>query len=135
MAFTDDELAYLRTKLGSTVNDETNPEVIDDLETRFTRLQDVGLVAVEVLRQRLADISDVQNNPLNYTIPGEYSQDASNNIAYLTKMLADAEQEAGVPGSSVVTSVSPGDNRWRPLHRHHRHPDSEQYCSPYYQGR
>lgn len=135
MAFTDEELAYLRTKLGSTVNDDTNPEVIEDLETRFARLQDVSLVAIEVLRQRLADIADVQNNPLNFTVVGEYSQDASNNIAYLTKMLAEAEGEAGVPGSSVVTGISPADDRWRRNCVGSTHPDSGQYNSPYYWGR
>lgn len=135
MAFTEEELAYLRTKLGSTVNEDTFPEVVDDLETRFARLQDVRLVAVEVLRQRLADIADVANNPLNYTIPGDYSQDASANVEFLTKMLAEAEQDAGVPGSSTMTSISPKDDRWRHRYVGHRHPDSQMYCAPYYWGR
>ena len=126
MAFTADELAYLRTKLGSTVDEDLFPDVVDDLETRFTRLQDVRLVAVEVLRQRLADIADLQNNPLNYTIPGDYSQDASGNVAYLTRMLADVEQEAGVPGSSTVIGVPPADDRWRRNYWPPRHPD--QHC-------
>jgi hypothetical protein len=135
VAFTDDELAYLRTKLGSTVNEDTNPDIVDDLETRYDRLGDVRLVAVEVLRQRLADIADALNNPLNFSIPGEYSQDASGNIAYLTRMLADVEQEAGVPGDSVMTSVSPRNDRWCRGHLHRRHPDIEQYRDKYYWGR
>jgi hypothetical protein len=118
MAFTDDQLAYLRTKLGSTVNDGTDPDVVDDLEDRFLRLGSVQLVAVEVLRQRLADIADLQNNPLNFTVTGEYSQDSSANVAFLQRMLNDAEQEAGVPGSSTMTAVQPGRSRWS---RHPRH--------------
>lgn len=109
---TEDDLAYLRTKLGSTVNDETNPAVVDDLQVRYDRLGDVKLVVVEVLRQRIADIADIDNNPLNYTIPGEYSRDASGNMEFLRRMLSDAEQEAGVPGSSVMVAVPPGRTTW-----------------------
>lgn len=112
MAFTADELAYLRTKLGSTVDEDTNPAVVEDLEDRYTRLGSVQLVVVEVLRQRIADIADVQNNPLDFTVVGEYSQDASKNVEFLQRMLSDAEQEAGVPGSSVMIAVQPGPGRW-----------------------
>lgn len=127
MAFTEEELAYLRTKLGSTVNEDTNPAVVEDLETRFDRLQDVRLVAVEVLRQRVADISNVLENPLQFTIPGEYGQDASAGLPWLLKMLSETEQEAGVPGSSTVTGISPTDDRWRRRHIHSSHPDAGQY--------
>lgn len=111
-SFTDDDLAYLRTKLGSSVNETTNPDVVSDLEDRYDRLGDVKLVVVEVLRERLADIADALNNPLNFTVVGEYSQDASGNVAFLTRALADAEQDAGVPGDSVMTAVQPGPSRW-----------------------
>lgn len=132
MAFTEEQLAYLRTVLGSTVNEDTNPDVVDDLETRFSRLQDVKLVAVEVLRQRIADIADVANNPLQYAISGEYSQDASGNLAYLQRLLADVEQDAGVPGGSTLVGVPPADDRWRPFCGYNPHPDSGQYtCYPY----
>jgi hypothetical protein len=118
MAFTDEQFAYLRGKLGSTVNEDTDPDVVDDLEDRYLRLGSVQLVAVEVLRQRLADIADVANNPLNFTVVGEYSQDSSGNVAFLQRMLNEAEQEAGVPGSSTMTAVQPGRGRWS---RHPRH--------------
>lgn len=111
-ALDTDDLAYLRTKLGSTVNEDTNPEVVDDLQERYDRLGDVKLVAAEVLRQRMADIADVQNNPLNYTIPGDYSQNAADNAAFLAKMLAEVEAEAGVPGGSIMTAVQPACRRW-----------------------
>lgn len=135
MAFTEDELAYLRTKLGSTVNEGTNPAVVEDLEDRFARLQDVKLVAVEVLRQRVADISNVLENPLQFSISGEYSQDASAALPWLLKMLAEAEQDAGVPGASTVTGISPADDRWRRNCVGSTHPDSQMYNSPYYWGR
>lgn len=113
MAFTDEELAFLRTKLGSTVDEDIYPAVVDDLETRFNRVHDVKLVVVEVLRQRLADIADAANNPLNFTVVGEYSQDASANVAFLEKMLARAEADAGVSGLSTLVGVPPADDRWR----------------------
>jgi hypothetical protein len=111
-SFTEEELAYLRSKLGSTVNETTNPDVVTDLEDRYDRLDSVQLVVVEVLRERLADIADILNNPLNFTVVGEYSQDASKNVDFLTRALADAEQEAGVPGGSVAVAVQPGPHRW-----------------------
>ena len=117
-ALTEDDLAYLRTKLGSSVNDETNPAVVDDLQVRYDRLGSLQLVVVDVLRQRLADIANPLENPLSYTIPGEYGQDASGNVTFLTKALAQAEQEAGVPGSSVMVAVPPGRTTWN--RRQHR---------------
>lgn len=118
MAFTDADLAFLRTKLGTSVTEDTvaGQAVVDDLQTRFDRLLDVKLVVVEVLRERLADIADALNNPLNFTVVGEYSQDASNNLALLKEMLARAEQDAGVAGLSTLVGVPPSDDRWRRNH-------------------
>jgi hypothetical protein len=114
VAFTDVELAYLRTRLGSTVNEDTNPEVIEDLEDRYARLGTTGLVVIEVLRQRLADIANAAENPLNYTIPGEYSQDASKNVEFLVKAISDAENEEGVhPVGSLLTAARAPRSRWR----------------------
>jgi hypothetical protein len=116
VAFTADEIAYLQTRLGSAVNEDTNPTLIDDLETRYARLGTAPLVAVEVLRIRLANIADPFGSPLQYAISGEYSQDGSNNVAFLKDMLRRAEEDAGLPDSSggVLTSVPPADDRWRP---------------------
>lgn len=112
MAFTDEDLSYLRTRLGSTVDEDNNPAVVEDLEERYARLGTLPLVVVEVLRQRLADIADWQNNPTQYAISGEYSQDAGGNIAFLQKAIADAEQEADVPGASVLTAARAPRSRW-----------------------
>jgi hypothetical protein len=114
VAFTAEELAYLQTRLGSSVNEDTNPTLIDDLETRYARLGTAALVAVEVLRIRLATIADPFGNPLQYSISGEYSQDGSKNVDFLMSMLKLAEAEAGLPNSSTLVGVSPADDRWRP---------------------
>jgi hypothetical protein len=111
-AFTEEDLAYLRTKLGSSVNEETNPDFVDTLQEIYDRVGTLQLTVVEVLRTRLATIADPLANPLNYTIVGEYSQDGSANVAFLKAALAQAEEDAGVPGGSTLTAVPPGPNRW-----------------------
>lgn len=111
MAFTEDELAYLRSRLGSTVNEDTNPDVVEDLEDRYTRLQSVPAVVLEVLRQQLADL--ITGGPLQFAIPGDYSQDASNNVALLQKAISQAADEAEDPtGGSVLHAVPPACSRW-----------------------
>jgi hypothetical protein len=127
MAFTADELAYLQTRLGSSVDEDLNPTLVEDLETRYDRLGTAPLVAVEVLRIRLATIADPLNNPLNFTVPGEWSQDSTANVAFLREMLRLAEQDAGVPGSSVVTGISPPDDRWRRNCVGSVHPEAGRY--------
>lgn len=112
MAFTADELAFLRSRLGSTVNEDTNPTVVEDLEDRFTRLQSLPKVVLEVLRQQLADL--VTGGPLQFSIPGDYSQDASNNVALLTKAVNQAAEEAEDPTvGSILQAVPPPRSRWR----------------------
>lgn len=113
-AFTDDDLAYLRARLGSIVNEDTNAAYVDELQDRYDRLGTVPLVVVEVLQQRLADIADPLTNPLNFNIVGEYSQDGSGNAAFLKQALADAMNEAGVtPPGSTLTAVRAPRSRWR----------------------
>lgn len=114
MAFTEEDLAYLRKWLGSTVNEDTNPAVVEDLEARYDRLDSLPAVVAEVLRQRLADLADWENNPAQYAISGEYSQDIGGNIDFLKSLLAQLEQEEGLPGGSVLVAVQPSGNRWRP---------------------
>jgi len=121
---TDDDLAYLRTWLGSIVNADTNAAYVDSLQEIYDRRGTLLLVVVDTLRERLANIADPFNNPLSYNIAGEYSQDGSANVAFLTKLLSRAEQEAGVPGQSVMTSATPADDRWR-----HGYPRSRLYAT------
>jgi hypothetical protein len=111
MAFTEDDLAYLRSRLGSTVNEDTNADVVDDLEDRYARLQSLPRVVLEVLRQQLADL--ITGGPLQFSIPGDYSQDASNNVALLTKAVNQAAEEAEDPTvGSVLQAVRPPRSRW-----------------------
>jgi hypothetical protein len=74
VAFTDSQLAYYRSKLGTTID-------LVDLQARYDRLEDDRLVAAEVLDQRVADSL---LKPLSFTIPGEYSEDRSKNLDLLT---------------------------------------------------
>lgn len=66
--FDDTQVAQLQAELGTTLDYE-------DLTGRFARLDgDLDAVITEVLRIRLADINA---GPTTFSIPGEYSQDAS----------------------------------------------------------
>lgn len=110
-AFTEEDLAFLRSRLGSTVNDDTNPDVVEGLQERYDRIGTLPGVVLEVLRQQLADY--VTGGPLQFSIPGDYSQDASNNIALLQRAISDAEAEAEDPGAeSVMHAVAPPCSRW-----------------------
>lgn len=86
MAFTDAQLAYYRSKLGTTIDEV-------DLQARYDRLGDDRLVAAEVLDQRVAD---ALLKPLSFTIPGEYAEDRTKNLDLLTVRA----REVGV---SVIT--------------------------------
>lgn len=103
MALTPTQTVYLETRLGSPLD--------DDIEDRLTRLGGPGnepAVAVEVLEIRLANL---QRNPLQFSIPGDYSEDRSNNVALLKKALADAQQDDG-SGPSILVAVPPAPSRW-----------------------
>jgi hypothetical protein len=114
MAFTEADLAYLRGKLGTTVDETTNPVLIDDLETRYARLGTLPLVALEIVRERLADIANAAENPLSFTVVGEYSQDGSKNLPALEALVHELENEAGVhPAYSTLRSAPPARSRWR----------------------
>lgn len=82
MALTDDQVAYYKANLGSTIDEV-------DLEARYTRLGDDRLVAAEVLDQRVAD---ALLKPLSFTIPGDYAEDRSKNI----ELMAAKAREVGV---------------------------------------
>jgi hypothetical protein len=67
MALTTEELAYLRSELGTDIDQV-------DLQERHDRLGNVQAVAAEVVRERLATVI---NAPTSFTIPGAYSESRS----------------------------------------------------------
>ena len=93
MALTDAQLAYYRSKLGSTIDEP-------DLETRYARLGNDAAVAAEVLDQRIADLLA---KPASFSVPGEYSEDRSANIRALTATASDVRAE--LPGGGAVVNV------------------------------
>lgn len=89
---TADQLRYLHDHLGASADE-------DDLQERYTRLGDLGLVVVEVLQRRLADLAAT---PAQFSVSGEYSQNTAENIKLLTSKLADFAAGDTVGGMSVV---------------------------------
>lgn len=73
MALTVDEIAYLKSRLGSGID-------LVDLAERVLRLPSLDAVVVEVLDQRVADLLA---KPASFSVSGEYSQDQSSNIKAL----------------------------------------------------
>lgn len=104
MAFTDGDLAYLRTRLGTTLDE-------DDLDDRMARLDSLPKVALEVLQERYATLL---TKPLSFTVPGDYSEDRSKNLAAIQAMIDLVSNEAGVvPAGALAIAVRPRRNRWR----------------------
>jgi hypothetical protein len=102
MAFTDEELAYFQGKLGTPLDE-------DDLDERYTRLQSVPAVALEILRIRMANL---QKNPLQFTIPGDYSENRTDNAKLLAQVIEDLEEETGDPDADSVLRGVPVHVRW-----------------------
>lgn len=91
MALTDDELAWVRSEIGS-----ADPPSDADLHTIHDRVDDAALVVGEVLTTRLADLL---SKPAQFTVPGEYGQDVSSNIAGLQEQLKRLGLGSGFDGS------------------------------------
>lgn len=92
MALNNDQEAYFQTRLGSAYDSY-------DAEQRLIRLGGDGYesaVVVEVLEQRLADLS---LKPASFTVPGEYSEDRSKNIALIQQQITEARAEASADGT------------------------------------
>lgn len=95
MALDTDQDAYFKERLGSGYDDF-------DAEERLIRLGGAGFesgVVVEVLNQRLADLSV---RPASFTVVGEYSEDRSKNIALVQEQLVTAQNEAAAAGVGVA---------------------------------
>ena len=92
---TDEQLAYLRAELG--------PETtVAEVQARWERLGDPQLVAVEVVRERLAAM---QAGPATFALAGVYSQSTTENLKAYREQLArltSSSSSAGGGGVEVV---------------------------------
>lgn len=87
MALTVDQLAYLRSELGT-----ATPPTDDDLAASYGRLGSLEAVALEVIRGRLATMLA---NPTSFAVEG-YSQSTGTNVDALAKQAARLEGAVGV---------------------------------------
>jgi hypothetical protein len=88
---TDEELAYIRSEVGATPDD-------DDLQERYERLGSVTDVIVEVLRGRRAAFV---NAPASVNVPGEIAVNTSANITALDRQLDRLLAGDEAPGDGV----------------------------------
>lgn len=91
----DTALHVIRSWVGSNPSDT-------DLETRFDRLTDAQLVALEVLRERRADLV---SNPAQFAVSGDYSQSTGKNIDALDADIVRLERLTGTGVDVVRTGV------------------------------
>ena len=96
MALTTEQVAYFKTKLGSTIDQV-------DLEERLLRLGTQEQAAVEALDQKVADLL---NKPASFSVPGEYTEDRSANIKALTAQ-AESIRVRMPTGDEMVKVVNP----------------------------
>lgn len=99
MAITADDLAVIRSHVGSTPNDA-------DLTARWERLGTVEKVALEVLRGRLADLLAA---PASLRVDGDYSESWGKNIDALrvkVRELEAAVASGGTPGAVHVAHLT-----------------------------
>lgn len=97
MALTEDDLFYLRSKIGT-----AEPPTDADLDENYDRLGTLDAVAAEILATRLADLA---NQPDSFTVVGEYSQSTSKQmeaIAALLDTVISEEDELGELGTMTI---------------------------------
>jgi len=82
MALTDNDLAWVRSKVG------TSAPTTAELNETFDRLGTKEAVVREVLDTRLANLTA---SPAQFSVSGEYSQDVSANIKALQDQLGSSD--------------------------------------------
>jgi hypothetical protein len=89
----DGDLAEVRRWVGSKPGDA-------EIDERFRRLSSASAVALEILRQRLADmIAD----PLVYRVEGDASWSYEHNISHLCSQISQLEVASDVPLTGGMT--------------------------------
>ena len=94
---TADELAYARTKLGTSMD-------AADLQARYNRLDSLPNAIGEVLDQRVADMLA---SPLSFAVPGEYSENREGNIRQLAALADQVRTDDPTTGLSTVRVSNP----------------------------
>lgn len=81
MPLSAEQTVELRSHIGT-----ADPPAQADLDARYERLGSIAAVAVEVLRERLANFLA---QPAEFDVDGDYSQDVSANIKALQAKLGE----------------------------------------------
>ncbi len=97
-----DDLAIIRSWVGSAVGDDYDPYDNDDLDSRIGRLGTAHAAALEILRQQRADMLTA---PAVLNISGDYSESRVENLKRLADNIAQLERVVGENTVSVATLV------------------------------
>ena len=103
---TADELAVIRQFCGSDVGADGDAFDAIDVDARLARLISPYAVALEILRQRRADMA---MSPAKISVDGDFAQDATESIRALDRdiaaLVAIVDRENGTGGSTSSTMV------------------------------
>jgi hypothetical protein len=94
VALDDNDLAYLRSWVGTAAPTDV------ELEAAHERLGDLHAVALEVLRQRLADLLA---DPASFGVGSDYREDRSSNIRSLEAQVRKLEAIVGEGPGALTT--------------------------------
>ncbi len=98
-----DDLAVIRSWCGSSVGDpDSDVFGQPDLVARMDRLGSAEAVALEVLRQRRAD---VLADPVSFSLAGDVAEDSAVNVAGLDAAIRQLEGIVGDRGGRGAVSV------------------------------
>lgn len=95
MSPTSAELAYIRSEIGV-----ADPPSDDELIRRFERLGSANAVALEVIKERKAELMAA---PLSETFPGEYSRNSEGNLRALERRAAKLEEKVAAEQSGTLS--------------------------------
>ena len=94
----DPHVSEIRSHIGITV-----PPSDAALTAAYARLGSVEAVAAEILRQRRAELLA---NPLKFSLDGDYSEDRTENVKALERLIDSLDAAVVTPTEAASTSVS-----------------------------
>lgn len=100
---TSAQLAVIRSYCGSDVGADGDSIDAIDVDDRLNRLGSSHAVALEILRQRRADMA---MSPAKISVDGDFSQDATESIKALDRDIATLEAIVGRENGTGAASTS-----------------------------
>lgn len=99
MTIDADDLAVIQSWCGTTIGTTHTVYTAADIEARLARHDTPLAVALEVLRQRRADMLA---DPAAANLQGDFSRDVTANLRHLDTLIAQLEAAVGDPAGTVT---------------------------------